>query len=167
MTQNLSSLMDGELEPGEAEHVIGSCCASEEHKSTWYLYHAIGDALRGQTPRRIEYPHALVASIDQQPTVLAPRRPRLESPAARVALAAAASVATVAVVGWIGAQGGAGQPTAATLAATPAAAIRPVADRVSVQPQALDVQEYLAVHRQIPSPDLYRPVNNRGAAPAR
>jgi sigma-E factor negative regulatory protein RseA len=168
MTQDLSSLMDGELEPGEAERAIGSCCGSEEHKSTWYLYHAIGDVLRGQAPRRIEYPRALVASIDQQPTVLAPRRPRMESPLFRVALAAAASVATVAAVGWIGTQGGAGQPAVATLAAKPSAAIRPVADVVTGQPQqALNVQEYLAVHRQIPSPDLYRPVNNRGAAPAR
>jgi sigma-E factor negative regulatory protein RseA len=162
--------MDGELEPGEAQRAIGSCCGSEEHRNTWYLYHAIGDALRGQGPRRIEYPDALVASIDRQPTVIAPRRARIDSPAARVALAAAASVATIAVVGWIGTQGGgAGQPAATTLAAKPAAAaIQPVADQVTLQPQqALNLQEYLAVHRQVPPPDLYRPVNNRGAATAR
>jgi sigma-E factor negative regulatory protein RseA len=167
MTQDLSSLMDGELEPGEAHRAIGSCCGSEEHKGTWYLYHAIGDAMRGQTPRRIAYPQALIASIGQQPTVVAPRRARMDSPAARVALAAAASVATIAVVGWIGTQGGAGQPAATTVAAKPAAAIRPVADQVIVPSQALDVQEYLAVHRQVPAPDLYRPVTNRGTAPAR
>lgn len=166
MTQDLSSLMDGELEAGEAQRAIGSCCGSEEHKGTWYLYHAIGDAMRGQAPRRIDYPRALIASIDQQPTVVAPRRARMDSPAARVALAAAASVATVAVVGWIGTQGGAG-PAATTVATKPAAAIRPVADQIIVPSQTLNVQEYLAVHRQDPSPDLYRPVTNRGAAPAR
>src|SRR5260221_7805900 len=161
MTQDLSSLMDGELEAGEAQRAIGSCCGSEEHKGTWYLYHAIGDALRGQTPRRIEYPRALIASIDQQPTVVAPRRARMDSPAARVALAAAASVATVAVVGWIGTQGASG-PATTTMAAKPASAIRPVADQVIVPSQALNVQEYLAVHRQVPSPDPYRPVTNPG-----
>src|SRR5258706_10936509 len=124
MTQDLSSLMDGELEAGEAQRAIGSCCGSEEHKSTWYLYHAIGDALRGQTPRRIEYPRALIDSIGQQPTVVAPRRARMDSPAARVALAAAASVATVAVGRWIRTQGGAG-PATATMAAKPAPAIPP------------------------------------------
>src|SRR5258708_28547722 len=130
MTQDLSSLMDGELQPAEAGRAIGSCCGSEEHKTTWYLYHAIGDALRGQTPRRIEYPDALVASIDRQPTVLAPRRTGLESPAARVPLAAAASVATIALVGWIGTHGGV-QPAASTVAAKPPLALRPVADPVT------------------------------------
>src|SRR5260221_11039480 len=91
MTQDLSSLMDGELKAGEAQRAIGSCCGSEEHKGTGYLYHAIGDALRGQKPRRIEDPRAPIASIDPQPTVVAPRRTRQNSPEARVALAAATS----------------------------------------------------------------------------
>jgi hypothetical protein len=30
-----------------------------------------------------------------------------------------------------------------------------------------DAQAYLAAHRQLPSPDSYRIVNNRAAAPAR
>src|SRR5258708_16811041 len=150
MTQDLSSLMDGELEAGEAQRAIGSCCGSEEHKGTWYLYHAIGDALRGQTPRRIEYPRALIASIDQQPTVVAPRRTRMDSPAARVALAAAASVATVAVVGWVGTHGG---TRPATMAAKPASAVRPAADHVLVPAAGLDDPESLAVPRQLPPPD--------------
>jgi sigma-E factor negative regulatory protein RseA len=168
MTQELSSLMDGELEPGEAHRAIGTCCGSEEHKNTWYLYHAIGDALRGQAPRRIEYPGKLVESIGREPSVLAPRRARFDTPATRVALAAAASVATVAVVGWIGTQGGPGQGAPTAVAAKPAAAsIRPVSDQVISPTPAPDIQEYLAVHRQVPPPDLYRPVNNRAAAPAR
>src|SRR5258708_24673344 len=142
MTQDLSSLMDGELEAGEAQRAIGSCCGSEEHKGTWYLYHAIGDALRGQTPRRIEYPRALIASIDQQPTVVAPRRTRMDSPAARVALAAAASVATVAVVGWIGTQGG---TRPATMAPKPASASPPAASQGIVPSQALQDPQYPSV----------------------
>ena len=46
MTQELSSLMDGELDTQGAERVIQACCASEGQKQTWYLYHAIGDAMR-------------------------------------------------------------------------------------------------------------------------
>jgi hypothetical protein len=37
----------------------------------------------------------------------------------------------------------------------------------TVTQPALDVQDYLAAHRQIPPPELYRQVNNRAAARAR
>jgi hypothetical protein len=36
-----------------------------------------------------------------------------------------------------------------------------------VQAPALNVQEYLVAHRQVPSPDLYRPVTNTTPLPAR
>jgi sigma-E factor negative regulatory protein RseA len=89
----------------------------------------------------------------------------------RVALAAAASVATVGVVGWIGSQGGAGPASIpATVAKTGVgASIQPVASTTAVPAAvpALTVQEYLVAHRQIPSPELYRPVTNRTPAPAR
>jgi sigma-E factor negative regulatory protein RseA len=163
MTQEISSLMDGELAAPEAEQAIRSI-AGEEHKATWYLYHCIGDSMRGQAPRSLERPAAL-ASLQAQPTVLAPRRAK---PAvyARVALAAAASVATIGVVGWIGTQGGA---PAVMPVAKVSSGIQPVANQVRGRDavQALDVQAYLAAHRQMPSPELYRPVNNRAPASAR
>ena len=166
MTQEISSLMDGELEPEAADRAIRACTASEADKSTWYLYHAIGDAMRGQAPRRLEIPAGIVESLKAQPTVLAPRKSLLEGSFARIALAAAASVATIGVVGWIGTQGG---PTAvAPMAAKSgvAAGIQPVANtQVLSSPEAsTELHEYLAVHRQIPSPELYRPVNNRAPA---
>ena len=163
MTQELSSLMDGELEPQAAERAIRSCCASEDQKNTWYLYHAIGDSLRGQSPRRLETPDGVMASLHSQPTVLAPRRSVMDGTFARVALAAAASVATIGVVGWIGTQGAPG--VALPLVAKSNTGIQPVANRASVQaPGSADLQDYLAAHRQIPSPELYRPVNNRAPA---
>lgn len=168
MTQEISSLMDGELAAHEAEHAIRSCNASEEQKSVWYLYHCIGDAMRGQAPRRLEPPAALIASLKTQPTVLAPKR-RIESTFARVALAAAASVATIGVVGWVGMQGV--QPGASSVVAKVSSGIQPVANKTTLPArdaiQPLDVQAYLTAHRQIPSPELYRPVNNRAPASAR
>jgi len=161
MTQEISSLMDGELGPQEAGHALQACCASEEHKRTWYLYHVIGDSMRGQGPRRLSLPGGVLDALHAQPTVLAPRRKLLETTFARVSLAAAASVATVGVVGWIGTQGG--QVPEPVIAKN--ANLQPVANTVS-QP-ALDVQDYLAVHRQMPPPELYRQVNNRAAVPAR
>ena len=172
MKQDISSLMDGELEGHEADRVIRACCSSEEHKDTWNTYHVIGEALRGQSPDTIARRSGLLAALAKEPTVLAPRRRILETTFGRIALAAAASVATVGVVSWIGTQGGApgmGGPT--VVKATPASpiSIQPVAATASVPAPAapVDVQDYLNAHRQIPAPEAYRPVANTGAATAR
>jgi hypothetical protein len=90
-------------------------------------------------------------------------------------MAAAASVATVGVVGWLGTQGGASAPTEGPLAAKGGSAVQPVANVAPLVPPTAapvavteDVQAYLAAHRQLPSPEQYRTVNNqRAAAPAR
>jgi sigma-E factor negative regulatory protein RseA len=165
MTQEISSLMDGELDSPEADRAIRSCCESEDHKKEWYLYHAIGDAMRGQAPRRLQMPDDVFESLKTQPTVLAPRK-TFQTPLARVAMAAAASVATIGVVGWLGSQGGSGTPMPTVAKSN--SSIQPAAVTKTI-PSGLsgDVQDYLAAHRQIPSPDSYRAVNNRAAAPAR
>lgn len=163
MTQEISSLMDGELAPEEAERAIKACSSGTEGKVDWHLYHVIGDAMRGQSPRSLAMPKDVIEALKAQPTVLAPQR-RTQTTFTRVALAAAASVATVGVVGWIGSQGG--QGTSAPVAAKAGSAIQPVSNTVPVreaQP-SLDVQTYLNAHRQ--SPELYRPANNRPAAAA-
>ena len=174
MKQDISSLMDGELDGPEAARVIRSCCASEESKDTWNLYHVIGEAMRGHAPATLERRAGLGAALAKEPTVLAPRTRVLETTIGRIALAAAASVATIGVVSWIGTQGAASdaQPGSVVKATSPALMIQPVAATTSVPAQApiatpLDVQDYLTAHRQIPSPEAYRPVANRGAAPAR
>jgi sigma-E factor negative regulatory protein RseA len=166
MTQEISSLMDGELEATEADRAIRSCCATPQLKQQWYLYHAIGDAMRGQAPRKLELPDDVFENLKTQPTVLAPRRP-MQTKVARIAMAAAASVATVGVVGWIGSQGGSGAPLPAV--AKSSSPIQPVANKApAVSPAfTMDVQDYLAAHRQMPSPESVRAVNNRAAAPAR
>lgn len=161
MTQELSSLMDGELETHEAERAIRACCAAEDQKAKWYLYHLIGDAMRGQAPPSLAMPVRMAQRLKEQPTVLAPRR-GLQSTVARVAMAAAASVATVGVVGWIGSQGEDRQAGASAIAkAGTAATIQPVASTTTLSPVPADFQEYLAAHRQLPAPDLYRTVTNR------
>ena len=175
MTQDISSLMDGEIESNEAGRVVQECCASEDQKQTWYVYHVIGDAMRGDAPHGAGFPHRILQALEMQPTVLAPRRRLLETAFTRVALAAAASVATIGIVGWLGMQGGqfGTQPTVAkatvSLPVTTVAANVPVNGTVPVaatQP-VLNVQDYLTVHRQIPSPEFYRQVSNQAPAAAR
>jgi len=165
MTQEISSLMDGELEGREAEVALGACCGDEGRKRTWYLYHAIGDAMRGQAPSTLALPRKTFEKLDAQPTVLAPRK-RVPSTVTRVALAAAASVATVGVVGWIGSQGGS-PVTPEPVIAKSSTSLKPVATTAPVvTAPALNVQEYLVAHRQVPTPELYRPVTNRTPATA-
>jgi hypothetical protein len=69
----------------------------------------------------------------------------------------------VGVVGWMGTQGG--QVADEGVVVRNATGLQPVAN-TRTQP-VLDVQDYLVAHRQIPSPELYRQVNNRAAARAR
>ena len=170
MNQEISSLMDGELDTHEAERTIRACCATDEAKDSWYLYHVIGETLRGHAPAKLERDRGVMKALSAEPTVLAPRPRAMESTVGRIALATAASMATIGIVGWIGMQGG--SPVAPTVVAkgTSAASIKPVAATTLVPgpAPAINVQDYLAAHRQIPSPDLYRPVaNNKAAAGAR
>ena len=62
-------------------------------------------------------------------------------------------------LGWIGSQGGA--PVPAGVVAKNPAAVQPVSHQPTAAPAP---EEYLTAHRQIPSPDLYRTVNQKGAA---
>jgi len=153
MTQELSSLMDGELAAHEAGHAIGRCCGDEELKARWREYHLIGEALRGEVPRPSASTRRIMDAIASEPTVLAPRR-RPTASVGRIAFAAAASVATVAVVGWIGMQDG-GPPSGPALASSAPAAVPVVAANVV---PLKNVNEYVVVHRQLPNADFYRPV---------
>ena len=166
MTQEISSLMDGELDHNEAGRAIRSCCASREAAGKWEAYHLIGDVLRGGMPHPTNTADRVRKALADEPAIIARPKRVYETTIGRVAIAAAASVATIGVVGWIGSQGGQ-VPDAGPVMATkavPAPAIQPVANTAIVPPATLDVQDYLAAHRQVPSPESYRPVNNRAAA---
>ena len=163
MTQEISSLMDGELPAHEAERAIRGCCASSEAAQKWQEYHLISDVMRGGRPHPSGTAERVRKALESEPAIVARPRRVLDTTLGRVALATAASVATIGVVGWIGSQGGPGAP--AVVAKNPPA-VQPVAHKAAPAP-APDLQDYLAAHRQIPSPDLYRAVTNRTtAAPA-
>jgi sigma-E factor negative regulatory protein RseA len=153
MTQELSTLMDGELEADAAERAIRGCCGNEELKRKWQAYHLIGDALRGEGPCRTASTRRIMEALHDEPTVLAPR-PFHASRAGRIAFAAAASVATVAVVGWIGMQGREG---------TDRPALARTAPLVSPGAAPFNASEYVVAHRQLPNADYYRPASNTAA----
>jgi sigma-E factor negative regulatory protein RseA len=165
MTQEISSLMDGELTSPEAERAIRACCTAPEAAQKWQEYHLIGDVLRGGMPHPTDTAARVHQALVAEPAIVARPRRMLETTVGRVALAAAASVATIGVVGWIGTQGGQ-VPGGAPVAKSPAA-LQPVAITAPAPSAAptVDPQDYYVAHKQLPSAELYRPVNNR-AAPA-
>ena len=163
MTQELSSLMDGELQAPEAERAIRACCASGDAAQTWKTYHLIGDVLRGGMPHPTHTADRVHEALAREPAIIARPKRVYETTIGRVALAAAASVATIGVVGWIGTQSGQ-VPGGPAIAKNPAG-IQPVANKAPVVPAA-DMQDYFAAHKQLPSPDLYRPVHRTAPAAA-
>ena len=165
MTQETSSLMDGELTAVEAQKAIRACCSSPEELENWHLYHVIGDAMRGQVPRDIAYSNAIRAALAGEPPIVARPKRVLDTAFARVSLAAAASVATIGIVGWIGSQGGA--PAGVPVAGGVKPAIQPVANTVAPVAAPIDTRPYEVAHRQVPRPDAYTTVNNKAPAPAR
>ncbi len=162
MTQDLSSLMDGELDAAEADRIITGCCRSPENATTWQAYHLIGDVLRGEQAGRPGSADRIISLLGEEPTVLSPRK-RFSQGAGRIAFAAAASVATIAAVGWIGFTSRSA-PDAPLASRDTASEIVPVS--ATAQPP-MNVNDYLVAHRQMPASDVYRAVANRPAAGAR
>ena len=160
MTQEISSLMDGELGTQEAGQAIRTCCTDSESAEKWKQYHLIGEVLRGGVPHPTQTALRVHDALAKEPAIIARPKRVIDTTVGRVAMAAAASVATIGVVGWMGTQGGQ-VPGGAVVAKNPAAI--PVANKVPAAP-TVDVQDYYIAHKQLPA---YQPVNNRSApAPA-
>lgn len=100
MNENISRLMDGELDGVEFER----CC--EELKAdgamqAWVCYHLIGDHLRGAQGLSPGFAARFAVALAAEPTVLAPnRRTQRTAQPATFAWAVAATLAAVTVVGW-------------------------------------------------------------------
>jgi len=97
----ISALMDGELDAHHSDQQYARLKHDADARACWDTYHLIGDALRGDCVGSKNLSGRLIgARLEQEPTVLAPRR----APVKRVtayAWSAAASLSAVALVGWI------------------------------------------------------------------
>jgi len=100
--ERLSALVDGELDEQEYQSTVVELLACGENCKTWGRYHLIGDTLKRNLPKGMDYHFSsrVMAALDDEPTVLAPPSPVKSSWGQRAAgLAVAASVAVVAVLG--------------------------------------------------------------------
>jgi sigma-E factor negative regulatory protein RseA len=98
MNENLSRLMDGDLDPTEFDTVCGGL-KKPDAVATWTCYHVIGESLRGSSSIPCGYTASFAERLAAEPTVLAPRA-RPATPPTTWIFAAAATVAAVTVVGW-------------------------------------------------------------------
>ena len=100
MNENISRLMDGEVDTQEFDRICGEM-KSPDAMDTWVCYHVIGDQLRGARGVSPGLTSRFCAALAAEPTVLAPAdaRPR-SAQVATAAWAVAATLAAVTVVGW-------------------------------------------------------------------
>ena len=143
MKEEISALMDGELDERAADKAIDALRAEGEPLETWRLYHLAADAMRDTRLLSAGFTARFSARLAQEPTVLAPNRLPGRTPAQRFAFAAAAGVAAVGLVSWLafGPQREPQQPTIAK-AATPA----PMATPRTVQ-LTNAANDYLLAHQ--------------------
>jgi sigma-E factor negative regulatory protein RseA len=178
MNENLSALMDGELDRDEALAVIKSLGQNAEQRAEWDCYHLIGDSLRGETAmanvKRRASAEAIFARLAEEPTILAPQAiAKRAHPAkagvsgkTRVALAMAASVVTISAIGVVAYQQRAGlssAPSAQIAQSQSLPGVVPVSVNSSVANASVanggspvQVNDYLVVHRQFANPNAFR-----------
>lgn len=100
--EHISALVDGELDEQERHAAVDALLSQSDARKSWGRYHLIGDALRRSLPHTIDngFSARVMAALEDEPTVLAPRARPLSHLGQRLAgLAVAASVAAVAVLG--------------------------------------------------------------------
>jgi sigma-E factor negative regulatory protein RseA len=98
MNEQISELMDGELEDEFATRLFGALKSSDVEQD-WQTYHLIGDTLRATPSLSPDFMERFSARLAEEPTVLAPRRANKNAPRL-IALSAAASLTAVGLVVW-------------------------------------------------------------------
>lgn len=103
MRENISALMDGELDDHEARPVMERLRRDREMQALWSSYHLIGDALRRQAILTSDYAGRVMEKLEAEPTVIAPAAMKRSSssPYHRLVMPIAASLAGLGVVAWV------------------------------------------------------------------
>jgi sigma-E factor negative regulatory protein RseA len=102
--EQVSALVDGEASGGEINGAISALLSDAALRERWSRYHLISDALRNNLP---DLPCHTMAdrvreALEDEPTILAPRRRRVHMPGfvrQAAGLAVAASVTAAAILG--------------------------------------------------------------------
>ena len=143
MNENISRLMDGELDAAEFERTCAEL-KGPEAMSCWVCYHVIGDHLRGTQGGSAGFAARFSVALESEPTVLAPRAASAHGgPPATFAWAVAATLAAVTIVGWT-AFSMVDVPPTAVAKAREASTVR----AAQVKPPAEVPADYLMAHQE-------------------
>jgi sigma-E factor negative regulatory protein RseA len=99
MKEQISALMDDELDLDDSAHLFTAVKKDDELETCWATYHLIGDAMRGNPMMKPGFKQQLMARIANEPAVLAPRN--IKQTRKPAVWSIAASVAAVTFVGWM------------------------------------------------------------------
>lgn len=156
---NISAMMDGELEGHEAHQAMLRLKNVQQARESWSTYHMIGDIMRGESKPAFDVSRRVMATLETEPTVLAPQRLPRTNRALTYALSVAASISAVAVVGWmVFSTSNIASPPVEMARAVPATpAVQSVAEtRLVSSPSNGQMNEYLLAHQGVsPSTSLH------------
>jgi sigma-E factor negative regulatory protein RseA len=79
MKDQLSALIDGELEIESANHLIASAKVGGELKQCWAHYHLIGDAMRGDVSTSSNLAGRVMNAIENEPIIFAPNASNIQT----------------------------------------------------------------------------------------
>lgn len=145
MKEQISALMDGELDEREAARVIDALRGEGDARESWRAYHLVSDAMRDTRLLSPGFAARMAERLEKEPTVLAPRRLKPEArPWYAIPAAAAASVAGVGLVGYLAF---APQQPGAPASAPVAAVQPPKAPKPQLVPLPSGTPDYLLAHQ--------------------
>ncbi len=146
--EQISALMDSELSPDDSAQALRRLEDTPESRETWDTYHLIGDSLRGQG-LSINVITQVSAALQNEPTVLAPRRVPKPGKALTFAFSAAASVSAIAVVGWMAFSTGTAVNAPAELAKATTPVVQIAEPQLVSAPGGEQMNEYLLAHQGV------------------
>ncbi len=164
MKQQLSDLMDGELDMAQGNAALSALANDAALRDCWGTYHLIGDCLRRVVLTDVAPYSAsaarIMARLADEPAILAPRRKLVAGAIGgktRVALAMAASAATLAVIGLIASRQVQEAPLQVVQQRVQSATqINTQSAYADITPS---VNDYLVLHRQFANPEAILPAN--------
>lgn len=149
MNEDISTYMDGELDPARMAPVAAALKDSEEARRDWMTYHVIRDAMTMEVPRMDTFAARFHERLAAEPTILAPKPARTRVAKPQTVWLAAASVAVVALTFWNSGTENPSSPNLVTqnvASADSGASIRgniiPASSIVEANPYVIAHQEY-------------------------
>jgi sigma-E factor negative regulatory protein RseA len=150
MKEQISALMDGELDAAAATRAIDSLQGEPETLDTWRAYHLISDAMRDTRLLSPRFAEQVLERLEAEPTVLAPGRLRSKAYRwTRLPAAAAAGLAAFGLVGYLafGLQPDAGLSSKPMAQAGDAVQAQRVSGKPTLIPLPVATPDYLLAHQ--------------------